>query len=534
MRMTPPEKPKGYSEIRLTSHSDNSDNSLAVVMPTGIATPEDSDNSLAVVTVTEVSSEFEWDMLAPSDTRIPLPLDSLPKSIAELCSAVSQSLQVPTDLVFLPALAVLAGATRGRYRVQAKSDHVEPLALFTAVFMNPGERKSPTLALVAEPLKQAEKQLAQESARAVRDSLEQHSYLQKRVEITRTQCAKNPDKPEAQAEYDEARGELSNYVPLISPRLIATDVTPEALATLMSENGGSLTQLSDEGGFLKNIGGRYNSGSANLDLVNQGYSGGTTRVDRQGREPVFIEHAHLAIGLAVQPDVLEEMKRSGEMKARGLLDRFLFAQPESWQGARIYRTPEVPAKVREQWCSGIHNLVSEGTALLASGEYNTLALTPDSLSLYEHWWNETESQLGTEGDLVPFRGWVSKYSGMVLRIAALFALFEDPQARQVQAAHMQAALSLWGYWLGQTQYVLGSPLTGNTARVLAAVQKVGTQQFTVRDVHLKVQNQNWAKGDTANKIKAELAHLARAGYVRHLPVEGTRSDRWELHPDLIR
>jgi hypothetical protein len=104
----------------------------------------------------------------------------------------------------------------------------------------------------------------------------------------------------------------------------------------------------------------------------------------------------------------------------------------------------------------------------------------------------------------------------------------------VPEVHMQSAHALWDYWLGQIRYVLGDPVTGSTARVLAAAQKMGTQEFTVREIHTKVQNQNWAKGDTANKIKAELAHLARAGYVRHLPVEGTRSDRWELHPDLIR
>jgi len=543
MQLKPPPKPKAYSEIKVTrnpelthSDSDNSDNHGAVVTHSISEQVTENDNHGAVVTVTVDSDEFEWGELPTTDTRIPLPLNALPEVIANLCESASKSLQVPPDLAFLPALAVLSGASRGRFAVQAKPDHTEKvLALFTAVFMDSGERKSPTLALVDEPLREYEKELVKETSATVKESLQRQSFLERRVKICESKCAKAPDDSELQAEYDEARGELHNFVQAFSPRLIVNDITPEAMTSVMGQNGGNLTQLSGEGGFLKNLAGRYNSGTANLDGANQGYSGEPIRIDRLGRESVTIEPAHLAIGLVVQPHVLSEMKKSGEMKARGLLDRFLFAQPESWQGRRDYENTEpIPARIRAAWNSKVKALVSESTAMLNAGEFRTLTLTPDSFRLHVQWNKETEPRLGHEGDLVPFRGWVSKYSGMVLRIAALFTLLENPHAQEVPEVHMQSAHALWDYWLGQIRYVLGDPVTGSTARVLTAAQKMGTQEFTVREIHTKVQNQNWAKGDTANKIKAELAHLARAGYVRHLPVEGTRSDRWELHPDLIR
>ncbi len=547
MRIAPPEKPKGYGDIHSSEprvpsdsdsvwDSDNSDNYAEVVTRDKSHSHSGSDNASQVVTVTDSAGEYEWGSLGISDTRIPLPLDRLPKGIAAFIRAVSESLQVPPDLVFLPGLAVLAGATRGRFRVQPRPNDpkwVEPLALFTAVFMDPGERKSATLDRVAQPLRDIETELIEQARISVQESEESHIRLSDRVKLTRNKCVKDPGSIDLQAEYDEAKSELHNFVPAVSPRIVVDDITPERLAAIMGEQGGSVTQLSDEGGFLKNLAGRYNEGRANLDLVNKGYSGGSVIVDRIGRESIVIKRAHLAVGLLVQPDVLREMAKNSEMAGRGFLDRFLFAQPVSTVGGREIDTAPVPENVSDYWHAGVRSLVSASSELLNAGDCRTLALSSDGYALYKSWWNVKESRLGTEGDLASLQGWVSKYEGMVLRIAALFTLFENPQAEHVETAHMEAALSLWDYLLGQVQFVFGNPVTGSRAKVLAAIKDLGQPEFTLRDIHRKVQNQAWVKGDSANKIKAELTHLQAAGYVKHQLKQGTRTDKWEAHPDLI-
>jgi len=140
MSISPPPKPQGYSEIRVTDpyvlsdsetvwDSDNGDNSSRVVSDTGATRQGKSDKARTVapvVTVTE--GEPDWGSLAISDTRIPLDLERLPKQVAQFVSGVSESLQVPHDLVFLPMLGVMSAATRGRFRVQVKPKdpgHVE-------------------------------------------------------------------------------------------------------------------------------------------------------------------------------------------------------------------------------------------------------------------------------------------------------------------------------------------------------------------------------------------------------------------------
>ena len=540
MRVNPPEKPKGYNEIKSSVRnesadhdsvwdSDNGDSSSQSVTESASHSQTDNDSSPRVVTVTSDAGEYEWGSMELSDTRVALPLDQLPKGIAAFTRAASESLQVPPDLVLLSILGVLSAATRGRFLVQPKAhdpSYLESCAIYAAVFLDPGERKSPTLELVARPLLDAENDLIQDSRLAVRQSEELHIQLNARVKHCRDKSVKDPGNVDLQAEYDEAQAELFGFVPVITPLLVVGDVTPEQLPVIMSDQGGSVALISDEGGTLKNLAGRYSNGNSNLDVVNQGFSGGQVRVHRVGRDPVLIKHAHLAVVLTVQPDVAREIRANNEMKGRGTLDRFLVAQPDSFMGQRAFNGALIPDAARNYWYLGIKSLVAASSELVNAGQHRTLVLTPDSLALYENWWISTEARLGESGDLAEFKGWVSKCSGSLPRIAGLFALIENPHAAQVEADHMRSALSLWEYLLGQFQFVFGSPVTGSTAKVLAVVKELPDSVFTVREVHRKLRK------FSSDEVKADLAHLRAGNYVRQLPKQGTTSDKWERNPAL--
>ncbi len=90
MRLNPPEKPKGYNEIKSSGQnesadhdpvwdSDNGDNASQVVTEDQSHSHSGSDNVSQVVTVTDSADEYEWGSLEISDTRITLPLDGYPK-----------------------------------------------------------------------------------------------------------------------------------------------------------------------------------------------------------------------------------------------------------------------------------------------------------------------------------------------------------------------------------------------------------------------------------------------------------------------
>ena len=67
-------------------------------------------------------------------------------------------------------------------------------------------------------------------------------------------------------------------------RLIADDITPEALTSLMADNNGIITVISTEGGLFDIFNGKYSSNVVSIDTVLKAYSGDSIRVDRKGRE----------------------------------------------------------------------------------------------------------------------------------------------------------------------------------------------------------------------------------------------------------
>ena len=110
------------------------------------------------------------------------------------------------------------------------------------------------------------------------------------------------------------------------PRLVADDVTPEAAASLLAEQGGRLAVLSAEGGIFATLAGRY-SGTPNLEVFLKGHAGDLLVVDRKGRDHEYVEHPALTLGLAVQPEVLTDIAAMPGFRGRGLLARILYALP---------------------------------------------------------------------------------------------------------------------------------------------------------------------------------------------------------------
>ena len=97
--------------------------------------------------------------------------------------------------------------------------------------------------------------------------------------------------------------------------MIADDITPESLGTLLFEQNGRISVMSPEGGIFEIIAGRY-SGNPNMEIFLKGHAGDMPRVNRQGRPSQHIAHPAVTMGLAVQPEVL----RHGRGRSRARTD----------------------------------------------------------------------------------------------------------------------------------------------------------------------------------------------------------------------
>ena len=217
--------------------------------------------------------------------------------------------------------------------------------------MASGTRKSPVYSPLVAPLLNAENILADAARDAVTEARTTRALADKAAAKAEKAAAEaaaaaavitaDPAKGEQERQQAEqvrqaaaddavAKVKLAEAIEVpVVPRLVAGDITPEKMAQLLSEQGGRLAVLSDEGGPLVSLAGRYStSKEPDAEVWLTGHSGiAEIRVDRIGRPPDRIKNPALTVCLAVQPVVLQRLHRIPQLRERGLMGRFLYAMP---------------------------------------------------------------------------------------------------------------------------------------------------------------------------------------------------------------
>src|SRR5205814_115629 len=98
--------------------------------------------------------EFPGDAYGP-----PVPLEALPRALADHAASVAASQKVPLDLIVGGVLGASAGASAGRAEVTIGTTHTEPLNLWISPVATPGERKPAVIRETVFPLEEEEKRL---------------------------------------------------------------------------------------------------------------------------------------------------------------------------------------------------------------------------------------------------------------------------------------------------------------------------------------------------------------------------------------
>jgi replicative DNA helicase len=275
--------------------------------------------------------EEPWDPPIPLTGRRqlpPFPVEVLPGWVADQVAAVAEFTQTPPDLAGCVALAALSTAAGGKAEVVVRGSWREPVNIFTVVALPPGARKSPVFTAMTEPLLLAERTLAEKTRPQIVEAELAASTARAVADRAAAAAAKADAANRAQAMVEASDAAMTARtidVPVM-PTLVADDITPEAAAGLLAEQGGRLAVLSDEGGIFATLAGRY-SGVPNLEVFLKGHAGTMLRVHRRGRDPELIDSPALTLGLAVQPEVLHDIAQMPGFRGRGLLARILFSVP---------------------------------------------------------------------------------------------------------------------------------------------------------------------------------------------------------------
>lgn len=464
-------------------------------------------------------------------------------SLGEFVTAAAESLQVPVDLVAFAALATISTATGGRRRVQVKSDWQESTALYLAALADSSEKKTPALNAAANPLREIEEELM-EAARPDVEATAQEIRITTARMTKAEQNAANSDSDKrlsAEADAEAARVKLLELgdAPEL-PRLLVRDITLEALAKRMYEQGGRIGSLASEGGLFKVAAGLYgNNGKANTDLLLEAYTGGPYTIDRTGRASARMSHTFLALGLIVQPGIISGLeKQNPEFRQSGLLGRFLYAKPAPTE-TDTFESPPIPVQIANTYDHRIRDLIKQ---VWACPDVLTIELSPPARQAFGEFYNAFAKRRKPGGDLHDLADWAGKLRGQLVRVAACLSLYEDPGAREISHQRITDVLAMTPYFIAHARAVFDLMGKNREGAVKPLRDVVGWLRdrsspgdaFSARDAWQALKGREWAtEMDVMNDV---LLQLEEYGWLALIPPPETGrrgrkpSPKFDVHP----
>ena len=480
------------------------------------------------------------------------PAGTFPAWAEAMVSALAESTQTPRDLPATVILGVLAAACSRRAVIEITPDWHEPLNLYIVPAMASGTRKSPVYGPLVAPLLTAEQMLAETARKEITEARTTRAVADKAARTAEKAAAEAAANPDMSAEDKKkaadnavAKAALAEAIEVpVVPRLIADDTTPEKMAMMLAEQGGRLAVLSDEGGPLVSLAGRYSTAKEpDVEVWLKGHNGlhAEIRVNRVGRPPDYVKNPALTVCLAVQPVVLQSLHRIPQLRQRGLLARILYAMPPDNVGYRRTRTNPVPYDVSKDY---LYHMTGVVTQLAGWTDPIVLQLYPGALEKLLRFAEALEPRLQRDADLGHMRDWAGKLAGAVARIAGLLHVAGhegEAYRNMVSEDAMDRALAVGEYLIAHAvaaySFMGADPAIEDASEVLGWLRRKGRAQFTQRDLHRAMQ----ARFRKADDTEPVLAVLSGSGWIREVrtPAPGRQGGRppspvFEVHPKLLR
>ncbi|GLP71071.1 hypothetical protein TUSST3_76910 [Streptomyces sp. TUS-ST3] len=466
-------------------------------------------------------------------TLTPFPTQLLGPHLAAVVNAVTDQVQVAPDIPAMISLAAISTAVGGRVQIRIRPGWAEASSVWTATVAGAGERKSAAEGPFSDALRRIEKKLREDAVPEIEEAEQMLKIAQARLDDAEKAAIKS--KPDTfKLKMDEAklaRRELAELGPVPTlPKLLFGDITPAAMPQKASQQGGRMAVIHSEGTLLKQMGGLYNSGASDTGFALDAYDGKAMPVDRIGRDSIEMESAHLAVGLLIQPVILEQLgrKKDDEMLHNGFVQRFLYSFPPSRLG---YQDPRgsvaIPAELIEDLQRRLQDLVD---VLWKNGLVRVVTFTDEASEAMYVFQESLQERLRRGGDLHQMASWASKLPGKVARVAGMLALYEDVHAHHITVEQFQAAVGLAPYFIQHARLCLdlmGANREGQLtpARdVLEWLRRRKPEQirlpFSVRDAQRGVDGNAWGPdGVTSETVHDAIRVLVDRGWAQPMPEE---------------
>jgi replicative DNA helicase len=443
-----------------------------------------------------------WEAPLPFQNHVIMPLfpsNVLPPALKAYALGLAEATQTPVDLTALLSLAVCASAIARKVQICVRPGYLEPTNVFIVVVLPPGSRKSAVFAEVLKPLEAFERAENERLAPQIAKDESEYRMTEKMLAQAEAQAVKETKSNERELLKDKAKvlaEEFSRMKPIYPPQLVADDVTPERIGSLLYEQGGRLSLMSPEGGDVFDMmAGRYSGNrSPNFGVFLRAHAGDTLRVGRVGRKAEYVERPALTLGLTAQPEVLLGLITQPGFKGRGLLGRFLYAIPNSRMGSRRTGPPPLSDNLQNAYHELVTALMKIDYGRDKSNEpvAHTLRLAPDAIAAIDAFEQRIEPQLGPFGAMAHMSDWGGKVVGAAARLAAILHMVKHVGASDlwnilVSKETIDAAIQLADYLIPHAKTAYGQmdsdPLLANAKYLLDWIHSETRESFSKRDAH---------------------------------------------------
>lgn len=469
----------------------------------------------------------------------PFPLEVLPAWIGDHCEAVADRIQVPPDLCAQLALGVLATLAMGHVRIHVTNSWEEPANLYLATVMPSGAGKSPADKFMVTPLRRLEAQLLEQSDLDRKKAEHERSIAEKRARKLSDKAAGAEDSQQAEMDAWAAQQRADAIEAAPEPRLLASDVTPEMLAVLLSRHNGRIAIVSTEADLYDVVLGSY-SKRPNVSVLLKAWSGDEVIVDRKGGSgtaatAIRIPEALLTISITVQPIALAALRRERELEMKGFVPRFMHSWPVDLIGTRDHHRALDDRPLTTTTAYDTH-ILDIGAHCAAWALPADIRYHPDAARHLVDWRQQLETSLAADRELAHLATFVPKIVGSTARLAGLLHLADrHPLNTPLDTSTVDRAVTIGRYWLAHAGAVLaqgGGDLVG-AERILNWIRRTQPEQFERRDIQRAMRT----TFKTAADVDLVLERLEITGHIRTIGERHKGSARrnsvYAPHPQLL-
>lgn len=422
----------------------------------------DLSNFMAAAANVAAGEDIQWSEPEPINFGIEAtayPLDALPELIKAAVVEVQAFTRAPVAMVACSALSTLSLAAQALFDVQRAEGLTGPIGLYFMTVANSGERKTTLDGLFSAPIHEYEAVCATEA----KTSISEYTADYAAWEATRkgildgiARDAKGKDGPTSNAKL--RAHEMTQPLRPLVPRLIYSDVTPEALKHNMAVEWPSGGIVSSEGGaVLGGHGMKKDNQMSNMATLNEMWDGKPGRTDRRTTQAAILKNARLTVAIQVQEATLKAFLGASNALARGtgFLARFLIAWPETAMGTRSFIEPPAAWPMRDRFRQRIADILNSPQPIVDRElKPNMLTLTMEAKAAWVAFHDEIEFQLGLTGSYHAVCDVASKAADNAVRIAALFHVLEG-DIGAISEAHMVGANRIARWHLNESYRLYG-------------------------------------------------------------------------------